>query len=117
MQIFLNSSEEGSCSGLGWIDGEVKKFENKKIRVPHIGWNKIKIINKNKLFDDIEDPEFYFLHSYYCQIKATENLIASTSYSIDFCSVFISDNIFGIQFHPEKSHENGIKLINNFIKS
>lgn len=117
MQIFLNSSEEGSDSGLGWVDGEVKKFDNNNLRVPHIGWNKIKIINENKIFEGIEEPEFYFLHSYYCKIKSSESIIATTSYNIDFCSAFVSDNIFGIQFHPEKSHDSGINLIQNFAKS
>lgn len=117
MQIFLNKSEEGSSLGLGWIDGEVKKFNNNKFRVPHIGWNKIKIINKNKFLEDIEDHEFYFLHSYYCEIKSKDSIITTTNYNIDFCSAFISENIFGIQFHPEKSHDSGIKLINNFARS
>jgi len=116
MQIFLNNSEEGSSLGLGWIDGEVKKFNISKLRVPHIGWNKIKIINKNKFLEDIEDHEFYFLHSYYCEIKSKDSIITTTNYNIDFCSAFISENIFGIQFHPEKSHDSGIKLINNFAK-
>jgi glutamine amidotransferase len=116
MQIFLNNSEEGSSLGLGWIDGEVKKFNINKLRVPHIGWNKIKIINKNKFLEDIEDHEFYFLHSYYCEIKSKDSIITTTNYNIDFCSAFISENIFGIQFHPEKSHDSGIKLINNFAK-
>ena len=117
MQIFLKKSEEGKNPGLGWVDGEVKKFDNVELRVPHIGWNKIKNLKKNKYFDVIESSEFYFLHSYYCVIKKTDQILCNTNYTKDFCSAYLSDNIFGIQFHPEKSHENGIKLINNFIKN
>ncbi len=115
MQIFLNKSEEGNLPGLGWVSGEVKKFSNKNLRIPHMGWNKLKVQKKNELFKNLINPEFYFLHSYYCKIKNLDQSISLTNYSVDFCSSFVSRNIFGIQFHPEKSHENGIQLLNNFI--
>ena len=116
MQIFLNKSEEGIASGLGWVDGEVKKIPDKGIRIPHMGWNKIEIINKNKLFGNLINPEFYFLHSYICILNNNKNIISKTNYSINFCSSLISNNIYGVQFHPEKSHDNGLQVINNFIK-
>ena len=116
MQIFLNKSEEGKQPGLGWVDGEVIKFDNSDLRVPHIGWNKIINLKKNKYFDEIDNSEFYFLHSYYCKLENKNEVICNTNYTKDFCSAYQSDNIFGIQFHPEKSHENGIRLINNFLK-
>ncbi len=116
MQIFLDKSEEGSLKGLGWVSGEVKKFSNQNFRVPHIGWNKLKVQKKNELFKNLINPEFYFLHSYYCQLNNLDQSISLTNYSIEFCSSFVYRNIFGIQFHPEKSHENGIQLLNNFIK-
>ncbi len=114
MQIFLNKSEEGNLPGLGWVSGEVKKFSNKNLRVPHMGWNKLKVQKKNELFKNLNNPEFYFLHSYYCKINNLNQSISLTNYSIDFCSSFVFRNIFGIQFHPEKSHDNGIQLLKNF---
>ena len=115
MQIFLNNSEEGDFPGLGWVNGLVKKFPVNNLRVPHIGWNKLTIRKQNGLFKDLEDPEFYFLHSYYCSIKYSNEIVAITNYSNDFCSCYVSENISGIQFHPEKSHDKGIKLLKNFV--
>ena len=115
MQIFLKNSEEGDFPGLGWVNGLVKKFPINNLRVPHIGWNKIKIQKRNELLNNLEDPEFYFLHSYYCSMEDSKEIVAITNYSEDFCSCYVSENISGIQFHPEKSHDNGIKLLKNFI--
>ena len=103
MQIFLNKSEEGKQPGLGWVDGEVIKFDNSDLRVPHIGWNKIINLKQNKYFDEIDNSEFYFLHSYYCKLENKNEVICNTNYTKDFCSAYQSDNIFGIQFHPEKA--------------
>lgn len=119
MQILAKSSEEGVLPGLGWIDGVVKKFDasliKHKTRLPHMGWNTIKPINGNGLFASLpEDSRFYFLHSYYFNSNNKMNVIASTHYGIEFASAVNSENIYGVQFHPEKSHENGIQLLNNF---
>ncbi len=115
MQIFLNKSEEGNNPGLGWIEGEVKKFSDKNFRTPHMGWNSLQIIKKNKFLDNLSKSEFYFLHSYFCILKNIDNVLTKTTYSTNFCSSFISNNIYGVQFHPEKSHDNGLKIIKNFI--
>ena len=117
MQVLFNSSEEGSLPGLGWLDGNVKKFMNdKKYRVPHMGWNTIKKKKTNKIFEGVEDEsEFYFLHSYYCIPKNSSQIIAKCDYGINFCCAVQKENIFGIQFHPEKSHDLGERVINNFI--
>ena len=116
MQIFLNRSEEGDLPGLGWVNGEVKKFSSQNLRIPHIGWNTLNIKKKSELFKNINDPEFYFLHSYYCKLKILDEIVSVTNYEENFCSSYISENISGIQFHPEKSHENGTKLLRNFIE-
>ena len=121
MQILANSSDEGVMSGLGWIDGVVKKFNPALIKhktcLPHMGWNTININKSNKLMHGLyNNSRFYFLHSYYFQCTSIENDIAETEYGIPFTSVVNSNNIFGVQFHPEKSHGNGIQVLNNFAK-
>lgn len=114
MQVFLNTSEEGSIDGLGWVNGSVRKFLPNK-RIPHMGWNKIVVENKHNILNNIENDEFYFLHSYYCEVKNSKKVCTYTNYFENFCSIFIDNNIYGIQFHPEKSHDSGKSLIKNFI--
>jgi len=118
MQMLAKSSEEGILPGLGWIDGVVKKFDNKKLNnmpLPHMGWNNINIIKKNSIFNDIdEEPMFYFLHSFYFECNDKSNIIATTSYGEKFASIINYKNIYGIQCHPEKSHHNGITILKNF---
>lgn len=121
MQMLAGSSEEGSMPGLGWIDGEVKKFRpsfsGSTIRVPHMGWNNVKPLKLNGLFDGLDrDARFYFLHSYYFRCRKNEDVIALTDYDGDFASAVNSGNVYGVQFHPEKSHQWGIQLLNNFAK-
>lgn len=116
MQVFFDSSEEGEQSGLGWISGNVVRLKNEKnIRIPHMGWNIILKKNENNILKNIPiNSEFYFLHSYCCMPKNEENILASSFYGLSFCSVVKNDNIYGVQFHPEKSHQKGIELIKNF---
>lgn len=121
MQMLAHSSDEGKLSGLGWIDASVRIFDVLKIpyktKLPHMGWNTISpTINCPLLSGFTNESRFYFLHSYYFVCNKSENIIAKTNYGIDFASAVSRDNIFGIQFHPEKSHSNGIQLLHNFSK-
>ena len=135
LQMMLEGSEEGKLSGLCWIKGNVKKFcqksfeseilekpfygmkTNRKLpQLPHMGWNKVEKIGEDKLIPNLKNSLFYFLHSYYVEPHENENIIAKTNYNINFCSAICKENIFGVQFHPEKSHSNGINLLENFSK-
>lgn len=121
MQMLARSSDEGVLPGLGWIDGSVKIFDaagiTHKTRLPHMGWNSIEPVRVNPLlagFD--ESSRFYFLHSYYFVCNEEKNMIATTEYGIKYACALNNDNIYGVQFHPEKSHSNGIQLLHNFAK-
>ena len=114
MQILANSSEEGKLDGLGLIPGEVKKLSNAKI-LPHVGWNFAKKVSKNKLFDNLNDnSKFYFLHSFYFHNYQNEHKIGETNYYQKFSSIINYGNIFGVQFHPEKSYSSGEIILKNF---
>jgi len=121
MQILAESSEEGTCKGLGYIKGKVKKIDSsmlkQKPKLPHLGWNSIEIIKENKLLQNI-DPVFgfYFLHSFYFECDDPNDVLATTYYGSTFASAIQRENVFGIQFHPEKSHRNGVNLLHNFAK-
>lgn len=121
MQILSSASEEGLLPGLGWIDGVVKKFDHAafvhETPLPHMGWNNVEPLLKTDLFQDIDsDCRFYFLHSYYFHCNKKENILAVTEYGGQFISAVSSGNIFGVQFHPEKSHQGGIQLLKNFAE-
>jgi glutamine amidotransferase len=119
MQILATSSEEGSLPGLGWIDGQVKKFDVSTLlhgtRLPHMGWNDVTPLTSNGLFAGLEgDARFYFLHSYYFHCARRENVLATADYGSKFSCAVNSGNIYGVQFHPEKSHHFGTQLLKNF---
>ncbi|MCH8741623.1 imidazole glycerol phosphate synthase subunit HisH [Patescibacteria group bacterium] len=119
MQLFANKSEEGIKRGLGWIGGNVVKFKFKdnNLKIPHMGWNEIKIKKNDVLFKNIaEEPRFYFVHSYYFFCNDNNDVLATTNYGYDFASVVRKDNIRGVQFHPEKSHKYGMNLLKNFAQ-
>ena len=119
MQLMADKSEEGVLNGLGWISGEVCKFDKNRLKhkpkIPHMGWNSIELKKHHSLFNEIDFQRgFYFVHSYYFKPNNENNSLSKTDYGIRFDSSVISDNIFGVQFHPEKSHSNGINLLKNF---
>ena len=121
MQMMAKSSEEGKLEGLGWLDAVVKKIDETKInqitKLPHMGWNCVEVNQKTKLFESLENnPEFYFLHAYYFSCNDFSNSIGTTADGGNFTSAVNHNNIYGIQFHPEKSHRNGEVLLCNFAK-
>ncbi len=119
MQILSEGSDEGDLEGLGWIKGRVKKIDKDllpaKPKLPHLGWNSIKIKKYSKLLNSIDETTgFYFIHSYYFECFYPEDELTSTVYGKEFSSSINKENITGVQFHPEKSHLNGITLLKNF---
>ena len=118
MHIMANKSEEGKSLGLGWIDGEVKLLkeskQNNKLLLPHMGWNKLVTSCESDLLKGINQSRFYFLHSYYFDTSNEKNIIGKTVYGKKFASAISKENIYGLQFHPEKSHSQGEKLLTNF---
>jgi imidazole glycerol-phosphate synthase subunit HisH len=121
MQILADRSDEGNLPGLGWIKGEVKKFSEyafgQKTRLPHMGWNDVIPKNGCRLFKELQSAaRFYFLHSYYFSPESQEDVLSVTDYGGPYASSVGSENIFGVQFHPEKSHQWGIQLLKNFAE-
>lgn len=120
MQLIAKKSHEnGLTGGLGWVNAEVVKFDfsdyDKKLKIPHVGWNNVNYKNNNLLFDGVANKsDFYFVHSYY--FKTNEDIVTSTTdYGFDFVSSVNKNNIYAFQFHPEKSQIVGLKLIENFV--
>lgn len=120
MQMMANQSEEGTLPGLGWIDADVVRFDHEcngsSLPLPHMGWNDVKPTSGNCLFKGLNDPRFYFLHSYCIVPKRQDDVLATSLYNREFTSAVRSDYIFGTQFHPEKSHQWGIDLLKNFCE-
>lgn len=120
MQIMAKHSEEGNTKGFGWIDAKIEKFrvnDTLTFKVPHVGWNTANITKNSNLFSSIKDDDlFYFVHSYHAVMEAKEQALTTTNYSYNFTSSFEKSNIFGVQFHPEKSHNAGTQLLKNFIQ-
>lgn len=121
MQILAKDSDEGKLPGLGWIDGHVKKIDTsaftQKPHLPHMGWNTVVPKVNHPLLAGIDMAMgFYFLHTYFFSCTNEENILCKTNYGGEFSSAVFSGNIFGVQFHPEKSHSNGIRLLKNFAE-
>jgi len=119
MQLMANDSEEGNSEGLGWLDANVRKMQvddTLRFKIPHTGWNKITQSKKSHLMKGIpESSEFYFVHSYHLMSNETSNILNETEYCFKFTSAIEKNNIFGVQYHPEKSHDVGEVLLKNFI--
>lgn len=120
MQILMKSSEEGIAPGLGWIEGEVKRFTfesgSAQLKVPHMGWNLVSTSDVSFLFKNLIAPRFYFVHGYYVKCRNAEDVLATSNYGYEFHSAVHRGNIFGTQFHPEKSHKFGMQLLRNFVE-
>ncbi|MCS3901420.1 imidazole glycerol phosphate synthase subunit HisH [Methanococcus voltae] len=135
MQLITKRSDEGQKEGLGWIDAETVSFSkafndnntnntnntnnnnnNKNLKVPHMGWNYVNVEKETPLYNNMyENPRFYFVHSYYVKCNIKEDILTTTSYGIDFTSSINKNNLYATQFHPEKSHKFGMRLMENFI--
>lgn len=121
MQLLARNSEEGVAAGLGWIDGKVKKFDRAEVqqatRLPHMGWNTAEPVRADPLFEGVDlQSGFYFLHSYYFSCAEETDVLAVTNYGGRFSSAVRRGNIYGVQFHPEKSHKAGVTVLSNFAR-
>lgn len=122
MQALFNRSEEdGGCEGFGLFDGEVRRFcrsvdRKPQLKVPHMGWNNVRQSSNHPVWRGIsQDSRFYFVHSYYALATQSSSVAATSDYGGEFVSAIVRANIFAVQFHPEKSHEQGLKLLENFV--
>lgn len=121
MQLFSNSSEEGSRMGLGWIDAHTIRFsvsgEPYFLKIPHMGWNVVTPVKEDPLLDNLpSDARFYFVHSYHLHCKDSDDILTTSVYGYTFASAIRRNNIMGVQFHPEKSHKFGMHLLKNFAE-
>ena len=118
MQMMARRSEEGERDGLGWVDADVRRFDDTRFvhrtHLPHMGWNDVRPVPDTPLFAGIERPRYYFLHSYYFAPADPADALATTDYGGTFTSAIQSGNVYGTQFHPEKSHDWGVALLRNF---
>ena len=117
MQLLTSYSEEGNCDGLNWIEGETRLMPTLEgVKIPHMGWNVAMSNSDSPLFSGISDSRYYFVHSYYVSVKNPKHSLTRTKYGIEFDSSIGRDNVFGVQFHPEKSHRYGMAVLKNFAE-
>lgn len=117
MQLMTKFSEEGEAEGFGWIDANTRKFTftNGNLKIPHMGWNNMEFHKTSAIFQGIEENSlFYFVHSFYVECARQDDILTFTNYGVSFVSSFARGKIFGCQFHPEKSHDSGLKVLDNF---
>ena len=122
LQLLMDGSEEGSQPGLHWIPGRVIKFKQEQMRaslkIPHMGWTDVTLAKPSRLFENMyEDPRFYFVHSYYPEPSDRGDILLNAEYGYPFVAGLERENILGVQFHPEKSHKFGLKLLENFVRN
>ena len=125
MQLLTNSSEEGNLPGLGWIDAETRRFqlnseipEHAGLKIPHMGWNEVNPKEGEFLYEGYEEtPRYYFVHAYHVCCRHEENSIGRTIHGYEYTSSIRKGNVMGVQFHPEKSHRFGLKLLENFAST
>lgn len=120
MQLFFDGSEEGVLPGLGWIKGTLKKFNSEEkapIKIPHMGWNAVKVVRTDGLIpiDGEEEVRYYFVHSYHAVCANPQDVVATVHHGSDVTAAVRHDNIYGVQFHPEKSHRFGMDLLKNYL--
>lgn len=118
LQMFMEKSEEGSESGLGWIKGQTIKFKKDKLtdlKVPHMGWSNVRVEKQSPIIQSLGiEPRFYFVHSYHVQPTDASDVLLTANYGYDFTAAIGRENIYGVQFHPEKSHKYGMAILGNF---
>jgi len=122
LQLFTAHSEEGDSPGLGWLDAETRRFDfsalDSKLTVPHVGWEELECRKRSRYFEGVQSGQrFYFTHSYHVLCRRNEDVLSTTHYGTDFVSAVERRNIFGTQFHPEKSHLRGFRVVENFARS
>jgi glutamine amidotransferase len=119
MQLFARHSQEGDAEGLGWIDADVVRFtidDTRRFKVPQMGWNGVRVARSHELLEGVtEETEFYFVHAYHLVCRDSADVVCDTDYGYPFTSVVQRDNLYGVQFHPEKSHDAGEGLLRNFL--
>lgn len=122
MQLLMDSSEEGELPGLGWIAGDVVRFRiepsQQRLKIPHMGWNDVRAEGDASLFKDLEkEARFYFVHSFHVRPRSPHDVLAVAHHGYEFAAAVRRDNVFGTQFHPEKSHRFGMRLLRNFAEA
>jgi imidazole glycerol-phosphate synthase subunit HisH len=120
MQLLTSGSEEGQLPGLNWIEGKIIRFQSEKMpvgsKIPHMGWTDVTPVGNHLLFAGIQQPRFYFVHSYHPQLDDNSNVLVKAHYGYDFTAGMQKGHIMGVQFHPEKSHKFGMQLLDNFTR-